>query len=209
LHATVGSVAPGGDYLLFLKALPKSAKGTRLSGDVELYEDSAKEAFRRVGGLPNVSVNISGPGGLALQVKTNADGVYEKYDLPPGKYSVNIAAPKGLRIDFSVITGSSPSGNDTTVELGRDGAASVGFVLKADTRLSGRLLDTKGDPITGVCIYLEPIEGRGENGAQFFDCSKAGGRFHMEMMPPVDAILSWRERSGGGHDYIRRGRQIH
>jgi hypothetical protein len=35
-----------------------------------------------------------------------------------------------------------------------------------------------------VCIDLEPLEGRGENGARFFDCSKAGGAFKMEMMPP-------------------------
>jgi len=81
------------------------------------------------------------------------------------------------------VTGSLPSGNGTTVELGKDGDASVGFVLQADTRLSGRLLDAKGNPVTGTCIDLEPLEGRGENGARFFNCTKKGGRFEMEMMP--------------------------
>ena len=180
---TLGNAAPGGDDLLFLRGLPKSAKGTRLSGEVELYEDSAKEAFRRVGGVPNVSVRISGPGGLTYEKKTNADGAYEIYGLSPGRYSVNIAVPAGLRIAFPVITGSSPSGNDNTVELRKNDGVSIGFVLKADTRLSGRLLDSDGNPITGVCIDLEPIEGRGENGARFFNCSKAGGFFQMEMMP--------------------------
>ena len=46
---SLGSAAPGGDDLLFLRKLPQSAKGTRLSGEVELYEDSPKEAFRLVG----------------------------------------------------------------------------------------------------------------------------------------------------------------
>jgi hypothetical protein len=38
--------------------------------------------------------------------------------------------------------------------------------------------------MTGVCVDLEPLEGRGENGARFFDCSKEGGIFRMTMMPP-------------------------
>lgn len=191
---SLGNAAPSGDDLLFLRQLPKSAIGTRLSGEVELYEDSAKEAFRRVGGVPNVSVKISGPKGSTVETKTNVDGAYEVYNLPPGQYSIDIAAPEGLKIEFPVIEGSPlslsnqasrpVSRDEAEVELGANGGVSAGFVLKADTRLSGRLLDEKGDPMTGVCIDLEPLEGRGESGARFFDCSKAGGVFQMEMMPP-------------------------
>ena len=191
---SLGSAAPLGDDLLFLHKLPKSAIGTRLSGEVELYEGSAKEAFRRVGGAPNVSVKISGPKGSTVQTKTNRDGAYEVYNLPPGKYSVSITVPKGWRIDFPVSAGLPPRRNrteaelasrdETAVELLRNGGVSVDFVLEADTRLSGRMLDAKGEPITGVCIDLEPWEGRGENGARFFDCSKDGGAFQMEMIPP-------------------------
>jgi hypothetical protein len=172
---SLGNPAPSGDDLLFLRGLPKSAVGTRLSGEVELYEDSAKEAFRRVGGVPNVSLKISGSTGSTVETKTNVDGAYEVYNLPPGKYSIDIAAPQGLR---------PVSRDETDVELVDNGGVSAGFVLKADTRLSGRLLDPKGDPMTGVCIDLDPLEGRGENGARFFDCSKVGGVFQMEMMPP-------------------------
>jgi hypothetical protein len=46
------------------------------------------------------------------------------------------------------------------------------------------MLDAKGTPMTGVCVDLDPQEGRGENGARFFDCSKVGGVFKMTMMPP-------------------------
>jgi len=198
---SLGNPAPSGDDLLFLRQLPKSATGTRLSGEVELYEDSAKEAFRRVGGVPNVPVRISGPKGLAVETKTNADGAYEVYSLPPGKYSIDITVPEGFKIVFHMVEGSLhvvegsplPSSNQASrpvsrdeaeVELVDNGGVSVGFVLKADTRLSGRLLDARGDPMTGVCIDLEPLEGREEGGARFFDCSKAGGLFQMEMMPP-------------------------
>jgi hypothetical protein len=169
---SLGDAAPGGDDLLFLHGLPKSAIGTRLSGEV-LYEDSAKEAFKRVGGLANVRVKISGPSGSSFEAKTNPDGAYEVYNLRPGKYTVSIDVPNGLR-----------SFDPTTVELEKDGGVRVGFVLKADTRLSGHLFDTNGSPKQGVCIDLEPLEGRGEDGARFLDCSEEDGGFQMEMMPP-------------------------
>jgi len=183
-HA-LGSAEPVGDDLLFLRGLPRSAIGTRLSGEVELYEDSPTEAFKRVGGVRNVRVKISGPQGFTREVVTNVAGVYELYGLHRGRYSVSIDVPSGLRIKFPLVTGSTRvPGNGSAVELDRGGGASVGFVLQADTRLSGRMLDAKGTPMTSVCIDLDPLEGRGESGARFFDCSKAGGVFEMTMMPP-------------------------
>lgn len=169
----IGNAALLGDDLLFLHGLPKSAVGTRLSGEVQLYEDSPQEAFKRVGGVPNVHVKISDSNSSTLETTTNAEGAYEVYNLRPGKYTVSIDAPKGLR-----------SVDPIAVELEKDGAASLDFVLRADTRLSGHLLDANGNPKQGVCIDLEPQEGRGENGARFFDCSKGDGAFQMELMPP-------------------------
>ncbi len=183
-HA-IGNAEPGGDDLLFLRGLPKSAIGTRLSGEVELYEDSPKQSFHRIGGVPNVRVKISGPLGVNQEATTNSAGVYEVFGLRPGRYSVSIHAPSGFKINFPVVTGSPRvKGDDAAVELALNGGASVGFVLKADTRLSGRMLDAAGGPLADVCIDLEPVEGRGENGARFFDCSKARGLFEMTMMPP-------------------------
>jgi len=182
---SMGNAAPEGDDLLFLRGLPKSAKGTRLSGEVELYEDSPQEVFRRVRGVPGVRVTISGPNGSSVEAVTNADGAYQVYNLPPGKYSTRIAVPKGLKLTFPVVAGSQRlPGNESALELPSNGGVGVSFVLQADTRLTGRMLDARGNPINGVCVNLEPLEGRGENGARFFDCSKDGGVFSMEMMPP-------------------------
>jgi hypothetical protein len=182
-HA-LGSAEPAGDDLLFLRGLPKSAIGTRLSGEIELYEDSATQAFQRVGGIPNVRVKISGPRGFTQEAVTNTSGVYEVFGLRPGRYSVSIEVPHGLKVKFPLATGSPPvTGDNAAVLLASNGGASVGFVLQADTQLSGRMLDGKGAPMTGVCIDLEPVEGRGENGSRFFDCSRADGIFEMKMMP--------------------------
>jgi len=182
---SLGSAEPAGDDLLFLRALPKSAMGTRLSGTVELYEESPTQALKRVGGVPSVRVQIAGPRGFTRQAVTNVDGAYELYGLRPGMYSVSIEVPSGLATKFPLATGSAPvQGNGAAVELAQNGGASAGFVLEADTRLSGRMLDAKGAPLAGVCVDLEPLEGRGEDGASFFNCSKADGVFEMTMMPP-------------------------
>ncbi len=181
----LGNPEPGGDDLLFLRGLPKSAIGTRLSGDVSEYGESHTRGFHRIAGIPNIKVTVSGPNGFRRELVTNAAGAYEIYGLPPGKYSVGIAVPSGLRIRFPTIT-TSPSvpDDDSAVRLETNGAAGVGFVLQADTRVAGRMLDAKGNPMRGVCIDLEPVESHGGNRSPFFSCSKEDGRFTMEMMPP-------------------------
>ncbi len=182
---SIGSAEPGGDDLLFLRGLPRSAIGTRLSGEVKLYEDSSKQGFSRIGGVPNVRVRVAGAMGFTQEAVTNAAGAYEVFGLRPGSYSVSIEVPDGLRIKFPRVAGSQPAQSDgATVDLAFNGGASVDFVLQADTRLTGRMLDATGMPMPGVCLDLEPVEGRGENGSRFFDCSKAGGLFEMTMMPP-------------------------
>jgi len=187
---SLGSAESLGDDLLFLRGLPQSAIGTRLSGEVELYEDSPTEAFRRVGGIPNIPVKVSGTRGFTQEIATNSAGAYEVFGLRPGRYSVSIEVPKGLKIKFPLVTGSRRvEGDDAAVELVPNGGMSVGFVLQADTRLSGHMLDANGAPVKDVCIDLEPAGGHGENGARFFDCSEKDGRFQMSMMPPGEYVL--------------------
>jgi hypothetical protein len=181
----LGNAESGGDDLLFLRGLPKSAIGTRLSGAIELYEDPP-----RAGGVSDVSVKIVGPRRLTREAVTNAAGVYEVFGLRPGRYSVSIEVPKGLKLNFPRVSGSAGvPGDGASVVLAPNGGAGVDFVLQADTRLSGRMLDAQGAPMTGVCVDFEPVEGPRENGARFFDCSNEGGGFTMEMMPPGKYLL--------------------
>jgi hypothetical protein len=192
-HA-LGNPEPGGDDLLFLRGLPNSANGTRLSGEVELYEDTATESFKRAGGIPSVGVKITGSNGFTQNTVTNGAGAYEVFGLRPGKYSVSIDVPKGFKIYFPVVSGSAPvEGDGAAVDLLKNGGSSVGFVLKADTHVTGQMFDAKGTPITGVCIDLEPVGGKGENSARNFDCTKTDGRFEMTMMTPGDYWLIARD----------------
>ena len=162
----------GSDDLLFLHGLPKSAIGTRLSGQIEHYENRPNNDFHRVGGVPNVTVWITASGQPPHQTVTNSAGAFEVYGLAPGDYSVHIDVPSGLTPFLG--------GPDSMAKLEQDAAETIDFTLMADTRLSGRVLDAKGSPRPDVCFDLESIE---EPGRVEFGCSKTDGRFKITQMP--------------------------
>ena len=180
-HA-LGSAESGGDDLLFLRGLPKSAIGTRLSGEVALNRQTGRNSSRS-DGLSGIPVRISGPKGFHREAVTNSAGVYEVYGLRPGKYSVSIQVPKGLTLQFPYTKGSPRiPGDQATVQIGPNGGASVSFELKDDTSLSGRMLDAAGNPLPHVCFELIRA-GDGESVGEF-TCSNEVGTFGMKRMPP-------------------------
>ena len=187
---SLGSAEPLGDDLLFLRGLPRSAEGTRFSGEIAFYEASPTDSFHRIGGAAGVKINIRGEKGFIKQAVTNAAGVYEVFGLPSGKYSVEFLVPAGWKTTFPIIGGASQQRfNNGTVDLPPNGGVNVSFVLEADTRLSGYVLDSDGERRDHICLALDALAGRSENGAFHFTCSKDGGVFSMEDMPPGKYVL--------------------
>jgi hypothetical protein len=129
------SVERAGDDLLFLRKLPGSAEGNRLSGDVAIYDDSGPDGFHRAAVVPGVRVTARPARGAPVETVTGADGVYEFTGLEPGSYRVEIAVPSGFRIDFTTVTGMN-RWEEAPIDLGPDTAVSVDFLLKADTSAS-------------------------------------------------------------------------
>ncbi len=178
----LGSAEAGSDDLLFLRGLPKSAVGTRLSGAVRLDEKWSHEIHSTA--VPNVKVRISGPDGLRRETVTNSAGAYEVYGLRPGRYSVKINAPAGLKQWFSSVSGGkSAAGDDSSFQLTANMGASVDLGLEADTRVSARVLAADGfPPSLTLCFQMEPLQAPGETVG--FECPKADGRFTFTELPP-------------------------
>jgi len=176
------SFATAADDLLFLRALPKSATTNRLSGEVDLYEDSPSLGFHKVQAFPGMRVAIAGEN-RKVDAYTNGDGVYEVYGLPPGTYTVNIDTPPGLKLQFPMITGSREIlPKNTTVTLGKQTAVSVDFVLYENNSISGVLLTPEGKPLRGSCLDLEPADEPSQRG-RIFDCTQQDGSFELKDMP--------------------------
>ncbi len=175
------SMADVADDLLFLRALPNSAKSNRLSGTVSLYEISSAEGRHKLEALAGLAVSVSGKA-RSTATTTNRDGVFEFYGLPPGDYDIAIEFPPGLKLDFSSFEGGMRKKSDSrSVSMEGHSAVSVNFQLKAETSISGRVLGPDGQLMPNVCVDLEPL---GETTERFnvYDCTNSGGTFVLKAM---------------------------
>lgn len=176
--------------LLFLRGLPKTAAKNRLSGEIELYEDSPEGRFRRVRGIAGASVRIVSAS-LSTTLHTNADGVYEIYGIPAGEYEVHFDPPKGLKVNFPIIAGyrqthASRQGSDGPwkIRMTEDSGVQVGFVLQEDLAITGQVLDPDGRPMQGVCLALwSASTTKKQFGSRISSCSKKDGSYKLEGMP--------------------------
>jgi hypothetical protein len=183
------SLSDAADDLLFLRALPKSALANRLSGEVDLYENSPGVGFHKVRPFSGMRVTIASKA-ADFYAFTNTDGVYEVYGLPPGTYTVKIDMPPGLKLQFPVITGPGHGllPRETTVSLDNETAVSVDFVLYENNRISGVLLTPEGRPVQHSCLDLEPADLEAGQ-RRIFGCTQQDGSFTLENMPSGRYIL--------------------
>jgi hypothetical protein len=119
--------APGD--LRFLRALPASAERTRISGEVRLSGESSRP-------LIGVTVKLTQGRGPSTTAVTDAQGVFEVYDLPRGTYQVSIDVPKGLKENFGFVSGPRKFSDKfpLTVTLGDPHATAVFYLKPADAK---------------------------------------------------------------------------
>jgi hypothetical protein len=168
------------DDLLYLEKMSKVRGKTRISGTI--------------GGWQNPNINVDGKKihiigeKKTYLTKTDRHGVFEIYDLPPGKYFVEPEMPSGWKID-PFWTESSPSLSDR-YQAGERGSskrveivlqpkkhAGVDIVFATDNLVRGKVLGPDGKPLENVCVYLwgrEQLEGFGP-----FNCTNENGNFEI------------------------------
>jgi hypothetical protein len=173
------------DDLLYLENMAKVRGKTRISGTI--------------GGWQNPNLNVEGKKIRIIgpkknyETKTDRNGVFEIYDLPPGKYLIEPEMPPGWKIDPYWV-GYSPSvvRNDydeaelkspkqVTIVLEPKKHAGVDIVFAIDNVVRGKVLDPNGKPMPRVCVYLwtrEQVEGFGP-----FNCTDQNGKFEITSVP--------------------------
>lgn len=178
------------DDLLYLQGLPKSAAGTRLSGELEHYEEDPEKGFSRVKNIIGAKVKIAG-GGKEYEVYTDKNGVFEILGLPPGKYTVDPEIPVGLKVRFPVVYG---KGFDVSADkhirlaLDEKSCASVSFVLSSDNRIAGTVFGADGRVLPNVCLNLSPKD-KSARSNWIFDCTDSEGRYEMKEIPPGEYLI--------------------
>jgi len=177
------------DDLLYLQGLPKSGETTRLSGELEHYEEDPEKGFTRVKSIIGAKIKITG-GGKTYEVYTDSKGVYEIYGLPPGKYAVEPEIPVGLKIRFPMHHGDLDYSdrNNLKLILHEKTCASASFILSAKNRIAGRVFGANGRVLPSVCLNLMPKD-KPARSNWIFDCTDKQGRYELDEIPSGEYLI--------------------
>lgn len=163
----------------------KIVEPNRTIGDF-VWVDTDGDGIQDAGepGIENVSVTLTGPGGVQTTT-TDADGLYLFSDLLEGTYTVTVAAPVGYTASPAGAPGSTPAndsnGSIATVTLGPGGNSDLtidfGFVPPASgiigdfvwSDLNGNGIQEVGEP--GLENILVTLDGPGGAQMAFTDAT--------------------------------------
>lgn len=177
--------------LLYLENMSKRRGQTRISGTIG-------------GGFQNPDIDVEGKKIKIIgekknyETKTDKDGVFEIYGLPPGKYKIEPELPTGWKIDpYWLRYSSSLAGGEfeqsekkslkqVEILLEPKKHASVDIVFNVENFVRGRVIGPKGRPLGGVCVYLWPP---GAEPWGWFDCTDEQGRFEITSVAKGEYVL--------------------
>ncbi len=86
--------------------------------------------------LPGVIVTLTQGDRPPTTAVTDAQGVFEVYDLPRGSYTVSVRAPRGLKPDFGFVSGPRKFSNQFPLAVvpGATDAAAVFYFTSANAK---------------------------------------------------------------------------
>ncbi|MBK8148288.1 MAG: hypothetical protein IPK58_08755 [Acidobacteria bacterium] len=156
---------------------------TRLSGLITKNVRSAiEEQPSSFEPLSNHNVLVSG-NGKTIKLTTDQNGVYELYDLPPGKYTVRPEAIAGFKhTQFARY-------DDTQVVIKPKAHTERNFYFEIDSAIRGKLFDTNGNPLKDVCMELLPARGTKVPFLYNSDCTEPDGSFELKGIPAGSYLL--------------------
>jgi hypothetical protein len=177
--------------MLYLQGLPASAQQTRIAGTLEHYEDDPEKGFTRVGSISNAKVKLIGES-KTYEVYTDANGVYEIFGLPPGKYAISPEIPPGLGISSATYFGDVAYSEKRSAKIVLQDKSCAGadftYSNKTEASISGKVLGADGRLLPGVCLNLQP-KGKSATRTWRFDCTDEEGGYELKEIPPGEYII--------------------
>lgn len=173
------------DDLLYLNNIEASRGRTRVSGTLDPGEDERDVTGKKVWILGKDKI---------YETRTDKNGVYELYDLPPGRYALEPELPRGWRIDRETRGTTTISDQRKqistrqvlfTMKPRQHAAIDLEFVL--DNVVSGSVVDSRGKPLNRVQVSLEFIDTNKESFS--YKYTDEHGLFAIESIEPGDYIL--------------------
>lgn len=179
--------------LLWLENRDKVKGKTRISGSLLGLRDSGVE-------LEGRKVKFIG-GTKTYETRTRKNGVFEIYDLPPGRYFVETEIPPGWKINAHSYRGSPNVLQKLFFEPGpisikqleltltpKKKHTEIDIVFTEDNSVSGRVVGPRGMPVHGVCVYL--LRAGQEPWERPYSCTDERGRFEITSIAEGEYVVA-------------------
>src|SRR5215813_2192911 len=130
-------LANASDDLDYIRGLARMEPGATLSGEIRrLRRNLETQQTEQLGPVSNIEISVTGED-KAFAARTDERGRYQLNKIPPGKYTVKLNLPPEL----------SDPNQGRPATLTDRGCAVVDFYATDSTRISGRVIDSEGNPV--------------------------------------------------------------
>lgn len=158
------SVEGAHEDLLYLNNMDKLRGRTRVSGVIDQEGGEDED-------VAGMQIRITGKN-RSYVATTDKNGLYEVYDLPPGRYSVEPILRTGWEVDTYYLTrqptraelmrsdSDEPTLSKVWFTLRKKRHFGVSFDLRVNNKVSGIVTTADGKPLPRVCVLLIPEEPR-------------------------------------------------
>ena len=183
-YARSNWISSAADDLRYLNNIERMRGKTRVAGTLSDEELELGLAGRKIWILGKNKV---------YETRTDENGVYEFYDLPPGRYVLEPELPFGWRINDETIGTTTVSKEEQihgrhirfTLKPRQHAAIDIAFVM--DNVISGSVVDDHGKPLASVQVSLKPLDAN--NQSVNFEHTDEKGRFAIESITPGKYIV--------------------
>jgi hypothetical protein len=180
-----GGVKYKQDDLKYIENIDKLRGKTRLSGEIFQKIESAVEGNETdYKPLPNRNIRVVG-NGKDIQLKTDKNGFWEIYDLPPGEYRISIESIEG----FKTTPFDYPTFETVSVQIKPNQHVERDFTYFINNSISGKFYDTNGELLKDVCLDVIPARGKKAKYFHKFDCTDESGNFKIDEIPEGQYLI--------------------
>lgn len=176
------------DDFLYLNKLNKVRGRTRVSG---VLDDDGLAGLS----LEGQRIRVIGKNKTYLAT-TDKNGVYELYDVPPGRYVLEPELKFGWKVDEFRLTRPPTrsemmhgrrSSNRVAFSLRRKSHFGIDIRLKLSNRVSGTVYDSNSKPMDRVCVTLVSVNDEGSPICN--DLTDELGRFQIDAIEAGDYVI--------------------
>lgn len=194
-HSVV-PIEEAGDDLAYLRAFAKGEPVAEVAGKVEQYRrEYAASRLHHVRALEGVEVTAEAHG-RSLKTKTDAAGRYHFTGLAPATYTLRLGVPEGLYT----------AAPDLPAYAAESACHQTDFWLEADGRVSGRVTDLEGRPVSGAPLEMVPADAFPADESKINEevlrgaaaATDADGRFEFRGVPGGRYLLGVNLRGAAG-----------